>query len=132
MTDVGLNLDVVSKNLGNFWLEDLGASCHTTFSEEGMYDCKEVCVPIKIGNGKSMVATKIGKKKVTMVFADGRTTEITLDNCKLVPNLWVNLFSLTQSFRKGWNLKNEGLKFVLTYNNFKISLTELLKQVMGM
>jgi hypothetical protein len=121
MTDVGLNLDGVSKNMGNLWLADLGASCHMTFSEEGMYDCKEVRVPIKIGNGKSMVATKIGKKKVTMVLADGRTAEIILDNCKLVPNLWVNLFSLTQSLRKGWNLRNEGLKFVLTKNDFKIS-----------
>jgi hypothetical protein len=32
-----------------------------------MYDCKDVHVPKK-GNGKSMVATKIGKKKVTMVL----------------------------------------------------------------
>jgi hypothetical protein len=71
MTDVGLNLDGVSKNMGNLWLAYSGASCHMTFSKEGMYDCKEVRVPIKIGNGKSMVATKIGKKKVTMVLADG-------------------------------------------------------------
>jgi hypothetical protein len=111
MTDVGLNLDGVSKNMGNLWLADSVASCHMTLSEEGMYDCKEFCVPITIGNGKAMIATKIGKKKVTMVLADGRTAEIILDNCKLVPSLWVNLFSLTQSLRKGWDLKNEGLKF---------------------
>jgi hypothetical protein len=105
MADVGLNLDGASKNMGNLWFADSGASCHMTFSEEGMYDCKEVRVLITIGNGKSMVATKIGKKKEMMVLADGRTAEITLDSCKLVPNLWVNLFSLTQSLRKGWNLK---------------------------
>jgi hypothetical protein len=51
-----------------------------------MYDCKEVHVPIKIGNGKSMIATKIGKNKVMMVLAHGRTAEIIIDNCKLVPN----------------------------------------------
>jgi hypothetical protein len=90
MTDVGLNLDGVSKNMGKLWLADLCASCHMTFSEGGMYDCKEVQVLIKIGNSKSMVATKIGKKKVTMVLADGRTAEITLGNCKLVPSLRVN------------------------------------------
>jgi hypothetical protein len=90
MTDVGLNLDGVSKNMGNLWLADSGASCHIIFSEEGMYDCKEVRLPIKIENGKSMVITKFGKNKVTMVLADRRTAEITLGNCKLVPNLWVN------------------------------------------
>jgi hypothetical protein len=73
LMDVGLNLDGVSKTMGNSWLADLDASRHMTFSEEGMYDCKDLHVPIKIGNGKSMVATKIGKKKVMMVLADGRS-----------------------------------------------------------
>jgi hypothetical protein len=63
MTDVGLNHDGVPKNMGNLWLADLGASCHMTFSEEWMYDCKEVCVPIKIGNGKSMGVTKLERRK---------------------------------------------------------------------
>jgi hypothetical protein len=54
-----------------------------------------------------------------MVLADGRTVEIVLDSCKLVPNLWVILFSLTQSLWKGWNLKNEGLTFVLTKKRFE-------------
>jgi hypothetical protein len=66
--------------MGNLWLADSGASFHMSFSEEGMYDCKEVHVLIKIGNGKSKLATKTGKKKVTMVLAGGRTSEITLDN----------------------------------------------------
>jgi hypothetical protein len=57
MTDVGLNLEGVSMNMGNLWLADSGASCHMTFSEEGMYDCTEVSVLIKIGNSKSLVAT---------------------------------------------------------------------------
>jgi hypothetical protein len=73
MTDVRLNLDGVTKNMGNLWLADLGASCRMTFSEEGMYNCREFCVPIKKGNGKSMIATKISMKKVTMVLADRRT-----------------------------------------------------------
>jgi hypothetical protein len=55
---------------------------------------------MEIGSGKLMIATKIEKEKVTMVLAEGRTAEIILDNCKVVPNLWVNLFSLTQSLRR--------------------------------
>jgi hypothetical protein len=66
-----------------------------------------------------------------MVLADGHTAEIILDNCKLVPNLWVNLFSLTQSLRKGWNLRNEGLKFVLTKNDFRISFDRIIKTSHG-
>jgi hypothetical protein len=53
------------------WLADSGASCHMTFNEEGMFDCRDVHSPIKIGNGKSMVATKIGRKRLTMVMPDG-------------------------------------------------------------
>jgi hypothetical protein len=104
---------------------------HMPFSEKGMYDCKEVHVLIKIGNSKSMVATNIGKKKVTMVLADRRTAKITLHSCKLVPNLWVNLLSLMQSLCKGWILKNEGLKFVLTKNDFKISFDRIIKTSHG-
>jgi hypothetical protein len=49
MPDVGLNLDGVTKIMGNLRLTDLGASCHMTFSEDGMHDCKEVRVPIMVG-----------------------------------------------------------------------------------
>jgi hypothetical protein len=68
MTDVGLTLDGVTKNMGNLWLADSGASCHMPFSEEGMYKCKDVQIPIIISNGLSMIAKKIGKKKVTMIL----------------------------------------------------------------
>jgi hypothetical protein len=54
-----------------------------------------------------------------------------LENCKLVPNLWVNLFSLTQNLRKGWNLRNEGLKFVLTKKDFRIAFDRIIKTSHG-
>jgi hypothetical protein len=131
MNAVGLNLEGVTKNMEIFWLADSGALCHVTFSKEGVYDCKDVHVPIKIGNSKSMITTKIGNKKVTMVLADGQMAELVLDNCKLVPNLRVNLFRTTQNLRKGWNLKNEGFIFVLTKSEFKITFDKIIKTSHG-
>jgi hypothetical protein len=78
------------KNVSCLWLADSGASCHMTFEEEGMFDCRVIHTPIKIGSGKSMVATKIGKKRLTLKGPNGTTLEIVLRDCKLVPSLWVN------------------------------------------
>ena len=77
----------------NIWIGDSGASCHMTCSEEGQYDCKVIRSQVKIGNGHMLNATKIGKKKVTVVQRDGSTLDLVLQNCKLVPQLFTNLFS---------------------------------------
>jgi hypothetical protein len=61
-----------------------------------------------------MMATKIGKKRVNIVIPDGTVMKFVLEECKLIPDLWVNLFSLTKSMSKGWQISNKGLKFVLS------------------
>jgi hypothetical protein len=67
-----------------------------TFNEEGMFDCQEISSRIKIGNSQTMMATKIGKKRIHMVEDDGAIKELVLEECKLIPELGVNLFSLTK------------------------------------
>jgi hypothetical protein len=79
----------------------------------------------KIGNGTSMVTTKIGKKRLTLMGPNG--SEIVLHDCKLGPNLWVNLFSLTQSTSKNWKLSNEGIHITLTKEKFRIVFDEVIK-----
>jgi hypothetical protein len=61
-----------------------------------------------------------------MVMPDGRTSFLVLSEVKLVPRLWVNLFSLTESMRKGWNIRNQGLKFVLTKENHRIVFDNIM------
>jgi hypothetical protein len=78
-----------------------------------------------------MVATKIGGKRLSMVIPDGQTSFIVLSGVKLVPSLWVNLFSLTQSLSNGWNIRNQGIKFVLTKDNNRIVFDKVIKTHKG-
>ena len=67
-----------------------------THSEDGMFDCKEIDSEITIGNGLTVKATKVGKKRVRAIQKDGSTQNIILEGCKLVPDLApFNLFSMT-------------------------------------
>jgi len=56
-------------------------------SDEGMFDCIEINDPIVVGDGKTITAHKIGKKKVTVMQKNGDYFEATLTNCKFVPDL---------------------------------------------
>jgi hypothetical protein len=47
----------------DLWILDNGASCHCCRSVEGLTGIKEIDELIKIGNGDSMKATKIGNLK---------------------------------------------------------------------
>ena len=50
----------------NIHIGDSGASCHMVHSDEGMFDCEVINENITIGNSQTMVAKKIGKKKITV------------------------------------------------------------------
>jgi len=54
----------------NTWIPDSGASCHMTNTLEGMTDLKYDCSKIKIGSGKTMVATKIETYEGIVVTKD--------------------------------------------------------------
>jgi hypothetical protein len=70
------------------WLGNTGASC----DQEGRFNVKMITLLVKIGSGKSMVATKIRKMWMTVVQKDSLTQNIMLTEVKYVPELWVNLF----------------------------------------
>jgi hypothetical protein len=63
--DVGLSANDVTRSQRhkNLWLADLGASCHMTFDETGMFDCQEIKSQIKIGNSQTMTAIKQERNK---------------------------------------------------------------------
>jgi hypothetical protein len=48
-----------------------------------------------------------------VVSKDGTATDIVLEDYKYVPDLWVNLFSLTKSMRNDWNIGNKGMTLYL-------------------
>jgi hypothetical protein len=53
------------------WLGESGASYHLTNDTAGMFDCSHIHFYLKIGHGKYMYSSRIGKKKVTIVQANG-------------------------------------------------------------
>ena len=85
----------------NVWLCDSGASCFMGPSDEGMCDCQVIDESVTIGNGDSVKAVKIGKRRMTVHQADGSTLDTILPLYKHVPELTVNLFSVLQALDKG-------------------------------
>jgi hypothetical protein len=57
---------------------------------EGLTDVKEINESIKIGNGDSMKATKIGNLKFEVTQINGEKLTITLNDVKYVPSHCVN------------------------------------------
>jgi hypothetical protein len=53
------------------WILGSGASCHYCQSAKGLTDVKEIDEPIKIGNGNSMKAIKIGNLKCEVTQING-------------------------------------------------------------
>ena len=113
------------------WIADSGASTHMGNDDEGMYDAKLINSPVKMGNGITVTAKKIGKKRVSILQQDGTTTDVVLEDFKYVPNLCVNLFSITKALHKGWNIGNKGVQMYLQKNDQRIVFDKEFKTQKG-
>jgi hypothetical protein len=98
--------DVLTKNT---WIADSGASTHIGNSDEGMTDVKVIDSPVQLGNEATLRATKIGRKHLTVMSRNGSKLNVVLQDYKYVPDLWVNLFTLTKYLKDGWSIGNKGL-----------------------
>jgi hypothetical protein len=105
---------------------DSGATCHYCWSVEGLTDVKEIDESIKIGNGDSMKATKIGNLKCEVSKIDGKKLTVTLNDIRYVPNLCVNLFSLNKVLKKGFKVSNDGAVVSLSYKDVKLTFDRVI------
>jgi hypothetical protein len=124
----------VSENISMkkyLWLGDSGASCHVTKDTVGMFDCSCIYSYIKIGNGKYMYLSTIGKKKVTIVQANGSTLDLILCDCIYVPDICINLFIITKALSECWKLSNHGFLMVLSQADLNITFYQTLKTTHG-
>jgi hypothetical protein len=94
--------------------------------DDGMFDWKHINSPVKIGNGKALMATKIGKLRCTIIQRDGTTVNVTLYDVKFVPELWINLFSIGKALSNGYNIGNNGVRIFLTKNERKITFDRIM------
>ena len=104
----------------NVYLADSGASCHMGPCNKGMFNIKSVTSDIKLGDGSILKAKCIGNKRVTVIQDDGTAVEVVLHDYKWVPGLLVNLFSITKSLDKGWDIRNRGKHIYMKKNGVKI------------
>jgi Reverse transcriptase (RNA-dependent DNA polymerase) len=95
------------KFTNDIWICDSGACCHYCISDEGLFDVKDIHESIKVGNGNTMMASKVGSLKCRTIQVDGSGIDITLHEVKYVPDLWANLFSVHQALKKGHKLSNQ-------------------------
>ena len=105
-----------SSQNSTLWLGDTGASCHMTNSDAGMYDIENIVTNVTVGDGRVMKTRKIGKKKLLATDINGNKMEIILDHCKYIPELHVNLFSLSQAMSSGWNITTKQKTLFITKN----------------
>jgi len=100
MTNIDEEMILVAKNEATIfsaftWIADSGATTHMTNNLAEMFDLTDANISISVGDGRKMNTLKIGKWKGMAIDLEGRKQEITLTNVSYVPQLMVNLFSLT-------------------------------------
>jgi hypothetical protein len=116
----------------NTWLGDSAASTHMGFSDEGMTDVELINEPVRIGNGKALTATKIGKRRITIIQTDGSSQDAIPEEYKCVPELWVNLFSISKSLQNSWNRSNKGVEIKLSKGQANIVFDRIIKTRKGL
>jgi len=103
---------------------------HIVNFKVGLYDIKNICKPVKIGEGKLVYATKVGWRKVSYMNQEGENTEYILESVQYIPGFWINLSSLTVPMSKGCMITNEGRMFVTVKDTLKLKFNEEIKQRM--
>jgi len=109
----------------------LGHLDHIISSNIGLYDYTVIREPVKIGDGKLVYATKVGKLNVIYKKEDGEQVKFTLENVQYIPNFWVNLFSLTTAMSKKCTISNEGRVIVIKKNSLKLKFNKEIKMQNG-
>ncbi len=113
------------------WIADSGASSHITNDDTRLYDVEDVKELVKIGNGKTVYATKIGKLNVSIALQDGCRVSFTLDKVQYIPGFWVKLFSLTAAIARGCTISNKGRMIVVQKNDLTLEFNREIKTPNG-
>jgi hypothetical protein len=64
-----------------------------------------------------------------MVHLDGSSVNVTIKEVKYVPELWVNLFSISKALKNGFNLSNNGLMMILKKRSVSVKFDRVVKTV---
>ena len=102
------------------WIADSGATTHMTNSLDGMFDLTDAKVSISVGDGRKMKTLRTGKWRGTAIDSEGTRRQITLSNVSFVPDLMVNLFSLTTVMDNGFQVDGNNKGIVVQKDNWSM------------
>jgi hypothetical protein len=91
-----------------------------------MFNEKDIAETITVGNGNSMVATKVGSLKRCVIQLNGSTLDITINEGKYVPDFYVNLFSINKAIKNGFNLSINGTAICFTKGSASITFDRVI------
>ena len=103
------NVGTVTETMRDIWIGDSGASCHMTYSVEGLHDLGKV-VPeesITVGDGTQLRVTHIGNLRASIPQDDGSKKTIVLRDIKVVPKLKYKLFSILTAMKNDWDISTK-------------------------
>jgi hypothetical protein len=78
-----------------------------------------------------MKAIKVGGLKYHVIQLNGSSVNVTLKEVKYVPELWVNLLSISKALKNGFNLRNKGLIISLKKGSVSVTFDRVIKTVNG-
>jgi len=113
------------------WIADTGSSSHMTHSLKGMYDLRDYSSKISVGNGKAIEATKIGNWKGVFIDANGKKKKIVLEGVQYVPELMVNLFSLTKVMKNGFEVNGKNNYLSIRKGNWEMTFNNKIQSPNG-
>jgi hypothetical protein len=113
----------VNKNL---WIGDSGASCHMTCSLDGMINSQ-----VQVGSGESLECMKVGDKRLCAIQSDGTMSDVILQDCKYVPDIFTNLFSITKALQGGCSISNKGVEMTLSKGDLNLTFDKQLRTDTG-
>jgi hypothetical protein len=94
-------ISVNDANLQNYsFIADSGASCHMVNDMSLLFDFIEEEGTVKVGVNRKIASKGYGTYKGIHINKDGKKIKITFTRVLLVPGLWINLFSITQTTSK--------------------------------
>jgi hypothetical protein len=99
--------------------------------EEGLHNYTTISEEITVGNGNKMLAKKVGSLRCIVQQKNGEKFVVVLKDVKFVPELWVNLFSISKALKNGFNLGNEDAVMKLMKENTTLYFNRMLKTKNG-
>jgi hypothetical protein len=78
-----------------------------------------------------MKAIKVGSLKCHAIQLNGSSVDLTIKKVKDVPELWVNLFSISKALKNGFNLSNKGLMISLKKGSVSVTFDRVIKTING-